>query len=78
MQFVGDEVFAVFGAPVAADTAADESVRCAVALQGEIATLDERLTDAAPAGALRRRGPPWIGRRRPRRYAEPPSVRRRW
>jgi adenylate cyclase len=46
MQFVGDEVFAVFGAPVAADTAADESVRCALALQGEIATLDERLTTA--------------------------------
>jgi adenylate cyclase len=46
MQFVGDEVFAVFGAPVAQETAADEALRCALALQGEIATLDDRLTGA--------------------------------
>jgi adenylate cyclase len=46
MQFVGDEVFAVFGAPVAEETAADEALRCALALQGEIAALDDRLTRA--------------------------------
>jgi adenylate cyclase len=46
MQFVGDEVFAVFGAPVADEAAADEALRCALALQDEIAALDERL-DAA-------------------------------
>jgi adenylate cyclase len=46
MQFVGDEVFAVFGVPVADDAAADEAARCAVALQDEIATLDERLSTA--------------------------------
>jgi adenylate cyclase len=46
MQFVGDEVFAVFGAPVADDTAVDEALRCALALQGEIATLDEHLSTA--------------------------------
>ena len=46
MQFVGDEVFAVFGAPVADETAGDEAVRCALAMQAEIATLDDRLTTA--------------------------------
>jgi adenylate cyclase len=46
MQFVGDEVFAVFGAPVANDTAAVDAVRCAVALQDEVGALDERLAAA--------------------------------
>ena len=47
MQFVGDEVFAVFGAPVADETAPAEALRCALALQDEVAALDDRLIDAA-------------------------------
>jgi adenylate cyclase len=46
MQFVGDEVFAVFGAPVPNEAAAADSLRCALALQDEIATLDDRLAAA--------------------------------
>jgi adenylate cyclase len=46
MQFVGDEVFAVFGAPVANDSAATDALRCVLALQDEIASLDERLAAA--------------------------------
>jgi adenylate cyclase len=46
MQFVGDEVFAVFGAPLPDDRGAAEAVRCAVAMQDEVDVLDDRLTDA--------------------------------
>ena len=46
MQFVGDEVFAVFGAPLPDDRGAAEAVRCAVAMQDEVDALDDRLTDA--------------------------------
>ena len=46
MQFVGDEVFAVFGVPVADDTMATEALRSVVEMQAEVATLDERLTAA--------------------------------
>ena len=52
MQFVGDEVFAVFGAPVSEEAAGEEALRCAVALQDEVATLDDRLT-AADLPAIR-------------------------
>lgn len=43
MQFVGDEVFAVFGAPLPTPDAGEQAVRCALALQGDIARLDARL-----------------------------------
>jgi adenylate cyclase len=46
MQFVGDEVFAVFGAPVASEDAGDEAVRCALAMQSEIDALHARLRTA--------------------------------
>jgi adenylate cyclase len=46
MQFVGDEVFAVFGAPVPGADDASAAVRCALALQDEIGSLHRRL-DAA-------------------------------
>jgi adenylate cyclase len=43
MQFVGDEVFAVFGVPVADDTMATEALRSVLEMQAEIAALDDRL-----------------------------------
>jgi adenylate cyclase len=46
MQFVGDEVFAVFGVPVADDTMATEALRSALEMQVEIAALDDRVTAA--------------------------------
>ena len=46
MQFVGDEVFAVFGAPVSDEGAGVEALRCALELQDDVTTLDERLTAA--------------------------------
>ncbi len=46
MQFVGDEVFAVFGVPVADDTMATEALRSVLEMQDEIAALDDRLTSA--------------------------------
>ena len=44
MQFVGDEVFAVFGVPVADDTMATEALRSVLEMQAEVAALDDRLT----------------------------------
>ena len=46
MQFVGDEVFAVFGVPVADDTMATEALRSVLEMQAEVAALDDRLTAA--------------------------------
>jgi adenylate cyclase len=43
MQFVGDEVFAIFGAPVADDGAGHAAVACACELQDRVTELDERL-----------------------------------
>ena len=40
MQFVGDEVFAVFGAPVPADDAPAAALACACELQDRVAELD--------------------------------------
>jgi adenylate cyclase len=52
MQFVGDEVFAVFGVPVADDTMATEALRSVLEMQAEIAALDDRLA-AAELPAIR-------------------------
>lgn len=43
MQFVGDEVFAVFGAPIRSGTAPEQAARCALALQREVGRLDDEL-----------------------------------
>jgi len=43
MQFVGDEVFAVFGAPLAQDNSADAAYRCANAIINRVNYLDQRL-----------------------------------
>ncbi len=40
MQFVGDEVFAVFGTPVPKADASEAALRCAIALQDEAVALD--------------------------------------
>lgn len=45
MQFVGDEVFAVFGAPVDTPGAAAAAVRCAIELQDGVPGLDALLDD---------------------------------
>ena len=77
MQFVGDEVFAVFGAPSPARRLG-RGFRCALALQDEVASArrpaDGRWSAADP---LRHRGPPRTGRGRPRRDGGSASVRRR-
>jgi adenylate cyclase len=50
MQFVGDEVFAVFGAPTAVPDAAGAALACAVELQDRIRELDGALaTDDLPS-----------------------------
>jgi class 3 adenylate cyclase/CHASE2 domain-containing sensor protein len=46
MQFVGDEVFAVFGAPTASGIAPEQATRCALALQQDVTRLDEELLAA--------------------------------
>jgi adenylate cyclase len=43
MQYVGDEVFAVFGAPIAQPEAAATALRCATAMQRAAAGLNDRL-----------------------------------
>lgn len=45
MQFVGDEVFAVFGAPVESPDAAERAVRCALDLHHEVPALDAVLRE---------------------------------
>jgi adenylate cyclase len=50
MQFVGDEVFAVFGAPLPTPDSATEAVRAALALTRDVARLDATLqADDLPA-----------------------------
>ena len=46
MQFVGDEVFAVFGAPIPDESAASAAFACAAALQDGVAVLDAQLGTA--------------------------------
>jgi adenylate cyclase len=46
MQYVGDEVFAVFGAPIPDPGAAAKAVRCARAMQEETSRLGARLAKA--------------------------------
>jgi adenylate cyclase len=43
MQYVGDEVFAVFGAPIPQAEAAATALRCAVAMQAAAGGLNEQL-----------------------------------
>ena len=45
MQFVGDEVFAVFGAPIDHDDAPASALRCAAALQDDIGALHDALDE---------------------------------
>jgi len=45
MQYVGDEVFAVFGAPIAQPEAAATAVACAMAMQGAAAGLNDGLAE---------------------------------
>jgi adenylate cyclase len=45
MQYVGDEVFAVFGAPIPQADAAATALRCAVAMQQAAGELNERLAE---------------------------------
>jgi adenylate cyclase len=45
MQYVGDEVFAVFGAPIAQPEAAATAVACAMAVQGAAAGLNDGLAE---------------------------------
>lgn len=45
MQYVGDEVFAVFGAPLPLDDPAGAAYRCALALQSDQAELARELAD---------------------------------
>jgi adenylate cyclase len=44
LQFVGDEVFAVFGAPLPAPDDAAQAVRCALVLQRDVGRLDASLS----------------------------------
>lgn len=44
VQYVGDEVFAVFGAPIPRDDHAAAALHCALEVQAERAALDDRLT----------------------------------
>jgi adenylate cyclase len=46
MQFVGDEVFAVFGAPIPSSTFVVDALRCAQALQANVGRLDAALAEA--------------------------------
>jgi adenylate cyclase len=76
MQFVGDEVFAVFGAPVPDADDASAAVRCALALQDEIGSLHRRLGAAglpsATFGVGVHRGPvvaAHVGTAQRRQYA---------
>ena len=45
MQFVGDEVFAVFGAPIPDDDSASNAYRCAVAVEQSAGSINARLGD---------------------------------
>ena len=45
MQYVGDEVFAVFGAPIAQPEAAATALRCAMAMQRAAAGLNDGLAE---------------------------------
>jgi adenylate cyclase len=45
MQYVGDEVFAVFGAPIPQADAAATALRCALAMQAAAAGLNQLLAD---------------------------------
>jgi class 3 adenylate cyclase len=47
MTYIGDEIFAIFGAPVPSTGHADQAVACAIAMQARIHELDELL---APHG----------------------------
>jgi adenylate cyclase len=46
MQFVGDEVFAVFGVPLPDDAMATEALSGVLEMQAEVAALDDRLAAA--------------------------------
>ncbi len=45
IQYTGDEVFAIWGAPLDVGDHAGRALRCALALQADLAELDRRLTD---------------------------------
>jgi adenylate cyclase len=47
MTYIGDEIFAIFGAPVATDRHAEQAVACALEMQERVHELDELL---APHG----------------------------
>jgi adenylate cyclase len=47
MTYIGDEIFAIFGAPVPSTSHAEQAVACALEMQTKIHELDERL---APHG----------------------------
>ena len=54
MQFVGDEVFAVFGVPVADDTMATEALRSVLEMQDEIAGWRRHASSSRASSSARR------------------------
>ena len=61
-QFVGDELYAVFGAPLAHEDDSERAVRAAVAIQGALGTLrgarsPRPTASSSPAGSRSTPGP---------------------
>ncbi len=78
LKFVGDEVFAVFGAPLPVENHPQVALECAMEIQRRGPELDVALGGPAhPADAVRDRHELRRGRRGPRRRGQAPPVRHR-
>ena len=79
MQFVGDEVFAVFGAPVPRLDAAAAALRCAAGHAEGRARTQARIdrSQSSPSAGIRNRSPLRRSRRCPCRDDVPPPIRSR-
>ena len=79
MKYVGDEVFAVWGAPIPSTDHPAQALACAIAIQELTPELNRELLGARRArGGIRDRAEHRGGGRRALRWPPPAPVRRRW